>query len=683
MRRFGLCGYLLLVVLAACAPPPAAPPVPPEIRSDAQWFGAAEEALRLRRYDDALAAYQALTVRHPASPLVPEALWKIGTLHILRGEDAAAREALTRLQRDFPDSPRAPAAAVELLALLHRAGRHDEVLALAPQAAQQTRDPERLYRIYAILGDTYAARHDFREAFSFYALARTQAADPAADAAVLQRLRQAADRLAEADIDLLLGQVQDPWAAGYLFFRRGMSRAEEGAYDEAVWLLETFLERYPGHESAPVAQEMVARLADKVAYAAHTIGCLLPLSGPYRLFGERALNGVELAFNEAAARREGPPVQLMVRDTASDPRVAAQAMEELAAARVAAVLGPLVTADAAAEKAQAAGIPILTLSQRESIGGAGPFVFRNFLTTRMQVDALAAYATGVLGLRRLAILYPDESYGRTMRDAFWDAVEAQGGAIVGAEAYDPAATDFADPIRRLSGRYHRVPADLARYDRPLNILGPGLSPAQLQARLRAQEAAAPQRGRRDPRRERVGAEAMVDFEAVFVPDAPQKLSMVVPQLPYHDVNNVLLLGTNLWHSEKLLALAGDYVQGAVFTTGFFAGSPSPTVARFVARFRETFGRDPGFIEAIAYDSARILIHTLQQPGVRLRTGIRNALWDLRGFAGVTGETGFDRSGEAVKRPFLLQVQGDGFVELDPQAPPAWSPLRPRIPEPPP
>lgn len=684
MRTFFPCGILLLLLVAACAPPPARPPVQESLEADTDWFAVAEKAYRQSQFVEALEAYQALVDRYPQSPLAPEALWKIGAIQILQGQEAAALETLTGLRARFPDSPRAPAATVEVLALLHRAGRYEEVLALAPEAAEQTSDPARRYRIYAILGDTYAARNAYREAFSFFALARTQAATPEADAAVLQRLKEVAGLLSDADIDLLLGQIQDPWAAGYLFFRLGMSRAGQGAYDEAVWLLETFLERYPTHESVPEARELVERLADKVAYATHTIGCLLPLSGPYRLFGERALDGVNLAFTEMSGRARGLPLRMLVRDTGSEAGRTSLAMDEFIEARVAAVLGPMVAVEAAAAKAQAAGLPLLALSQKEGIVDAGGYVFRNFLTPRMQAEALAAYTVGVLGLRRFAVLYPDENYGQTFRDLFWDAVVAQGGAMVGAEAYDPAQTDYSEPIRRLSGQSHRVPADLVAYERPLNLLGPGLSPAAIRARKRAEEeAAAPAHGRRSSRQATKAPEAIVDFEAVFVPDAPQKLGMVLPQLPYHDVNNVLLLGTNLWHADQLLPLAGEYVQGAIFTTGFFPSSQAPAVVRFVDRFRATFGREPGFIEAIAYDSARILLLAIQQPDVHLRTGIRNALRGLREFDGVTGVTGFDTSGEALKRPFLLQVQDDGFVELDPRRPPAWSPTRRRIPPPPP
>ena len=60
-------------------------------------------------------------------------------------------------------------------------------------------------------------------------------------------------------------------------------------------------------------------------------------------------------------------------------------------------------------------------------------------------------ATQDLGAQRFAILYPRDSYGLGLRKLFWNAVEQQGGRIVGVASYDPDATDFQKPIRRLVG----------------------------------------------------------------------------------------------------------------------------------------------------------------------------------------------------------------------------------------
>ena len=67
----------------------------------------------------------------------------------------------------------------------------------------------------------------------------------------------------------------------------------------------------------------------------------------------------------------------------------------------------------AAKEAELQKIPIITLSQQDNIPEVGDFVFRNFLTPRMQVSALVSYAINNLLVDRFAILYPREKYGTT------------------------------------------------------------------------------------------------------------------------------------------------------------------------------------------------------------------------------------------------------------------------------
>jgi hypothetical protein len=59
-----------------------------------------------------------------------------------------------------------------------------------------------------------------------------------------------------------------------------------------------------------------------------------------------------------------------------------------------------------------------------------------------------------------------------------------------------------------------------------------------------------------------------------------------------------------------------------------------------------------------------MIAAVLSPDAWLRSGIRHRLTSMDGFEGVTGFTRFSRDGEAQKSPFLLQIQGDGFIEID-------------------
>ena len=81
-------------------------------------------------------------------------------------------------------------------------------------------------------------------------------------------------------------------------------------------------------------------------------------------------------------------------------------------------------------------------------------------------------------------------------------------------------------------------------------------------------------------------------------------------------------------------------------------------------FEQTFKEKPGFIEAVAYDSAMILFKIVSRPDIRYRSSIKNALINLNDFQGVTGITSFHNNGEAKKRLYLLRIKNGKFVELE-------------------
>lgn len=97
------------------------------------------------------------------------------------------------------------------------------------------------------------------------------------------------------------------------------------------------------------------------------LGALVPLTRPGWIeAGQHLLAGMELAVHEVndAGGIGGRPLELVVRDTAADPRRAEAAVEELAGLGVAAVAGEYhsVVARAAATRADALGLPFLCSS---------------------------------------------------------------------------------------------------------------------------------------------------------------------------------------------------------------------------------------------------------------------------------------------------------------------------------
>jgi ABC-type branched-subunit amino acid transport system substrate-binding protein len=642
-----------------------APPPPPTATTDSGLQIQAEKAFQKGELHTALDYYQTLIQNYADSPLVPEAFLKSGRIQTALGDDTAALESYQQLLAAYPERPEAMDARIEMLAALQRLGRNQEILTAAPAFADQIQGNMRLFRLYVILGDAHVALSMWDQGVYFYALAMNYV-PPLHRETLTEKMKTAVAMLKDEQIDLLLGQIPDEEVVGYLTFQLAANMAAKGFYDDAVWHLTLFMERFPNHEFTPQAQALVAQLADKVAFDRYALGCLLPLSGPYKLFGQRALDGIQLAYSEFAARQAGTPIRLVLKDTGSDPNQAARAMNALAEAKVAAVIGPIATAESAAEVAQVGRIPIMAISQREGLTAIGDNVFRNFITPRMQAAALSTYMLGTLEKRRFAVLYPDEPYGRTFRDFFWEEVYRQGGEIVALEAYDPQKTDFEVAIKKLVGRHYDPPDDLKALYEPLDLLGPLRNLPGYKPPVEAQKTEAiPGKRSRASRQDEDVLPPIVDFDAILVPDSPNMLGLVIPQLAYYDIVNVRLLGTNLWYSEKLLQEAGEYVQGAILPTGFYPASRNPRVQAFMATFQSVYGRTPGFIEAIAYDSTRIMLQTLLHPDAWLRSGIRHRLRQGVPIEGVTGSVAFDRSGEPTTELTLLEIRGDDFVEIDP------------------
>ncbi|MGD8992538.1 MAG: penicillin-binding protein activator [Desulfobacterales bacterium] len=640
-KRFLLLLFLLAIGACVQKPPVSTRPVPEGVED--QLFVAGETQLEAQDYPGALASYQAYVKQYPERPLAPAAWMKIGNINLTMGNYTRARQAYRQLISDYPQSPLIKDARVNVLLTFYEQEDYRAVIEQAPEALWSIDSSPHMVRTYALVGDAYMALGLPMEAFQYYAEASLLATKIEQEAIDL-KIEAAMAQLDSEQIKRLLESSDPKIPRGDLMFQLGLNFAMVDQYDDALKALEDFLNEYPTHRNAPVAEDLMQQIKQSALFNRYTLGCLLPLSGPYQKIGLQALKGIELALDQFSNQNSGPQMNIIVKDSGGNPEQTRVAMRELIDEQVAAIVGPIITAEIAAAESQENRIPIMTLTQKDNITSIGDYVFRNFITPRMQVSNLVDYATASLGLQRFAILYPDETYGITFMNLFWDELIAMGGKIVGVESYNPQHTDFAEPIKKLVGLYYEIPEDL-KEDREPDKTG----------------------NDDDPQDERDNDEeepqAIVDFDAVFIPDYPKTAGLIVPQLAFYDIRDVYLLGTNLWHSEVLIKMASQYVQGAIMPDGFFAGSTEPVVQHFVSIFEKTYEEKPGFIEAVVYDSAMMFFGVLAQADIQFKSDIKNYLVNMQPFVGVTGPTQFDENGEALKELHLLRIKGREFVEL--------------------
>ncbi len=391
------------------------------------------------------------------------------------------------------------------------------------------------------------------------------------------------------------------------------------------------------------------------------IGVLLPLTGPLASVAEEILQGVLLAAGVFPSEpSEGPGgLRVLVRDTRGSPARAEAAIRDFAArGDVLAAIGPLLQDEvtAAADVAEAVGLPLLTLTRRESVARGRRQVFRLGLTREAEAVALAEHLSS-LGIQSVAILYPRDDYGREFRERLWMILEARGVRIAGVAGYDPQATDFAAPIRSLIGYDMMTPeeVELIRKREKMIDRAKRLPPDQArELREKAQALLAPDGGPLPP---------IVDFEALFIPDAHEKVGLIVPQLAFHEIAGVRLFGPSAWHHPNLLSIAGRHIDGAFFSSGFDPAYPSPLVHEFGERFLATFGAPAGAFAAQGFDAAK-LIQLQMLRGAQDPQMMRQRLIGLGLYPGVSGTMVSAADGNFRRRPFLIGVQRGATVSLE-------------------
>ncbi|NNL65539.1 MAG: penicillin-binding protein activator, partial [Myxococcales bacterium] len=326
---------------------------------------------------------------------------------------------------------------------------------------------------------------------------------------------------------------------------------------------------------------------------------------------------------------------------------------------VSAIVGPLLASEAegAAATADARRIPLLTLTGRDNVARTRPHVFRVGREPRGEIQVLVDHAMSKAGLGRFAILYPDDAYGRGARDLFWDEVEARGGRVVGVEAYEPEATDFAKPIRRMIGFSFLSDAQKEALDAREEMLDQAKRLPPAEALVLREEARAMLGPDDEP------LPPIVGFDALFIPDSYEQVTLIAPQLAFHEVSGVRLLGSAGWNHPDLVRIGRHHLNGAIFTETFYPDSEVPYVAEFTRGFEGAYGALPGSLAALSFDATNLVMAQLAR-GLRDRDRLRQALLDVRAYPGVSGITNMRSDGTAQKRPYLLGVAKRRIVALD-------------------
>jgi branched-chain amino acid transport system substrate-binding protein len=609
-------------------------------------FGVAEQDVQAGEYDRAIQRYESYLKEHPTGELSRFALYAIARIHYDRQDYDKALVLFERMVREYPSHSQLPVAAYDVASTYYLLGDYGRSKETALDWLERYATHPLRGEVLHLAAKSYKALGDYPKAFSLWVeAAEASEGSPDLRNEISGHITELIEESSLEDLDEMLPLAAEGPYVPHVTYQMASLCLEDNQLEKAKNMAMALVRSTPEQRWVSRGRVILERVEQEMSVKRNAIGCLLPLSGPYAIYGQEVLNGIQLGMGLWNPFESGQGIELVIKDTRGETEDAIRAVEELVREeRVIAIIGPLASKAmlGAARKAQEWGVPILTLTQKEDITAEGEMVFRNYLTPSREIQSLVEKAINGLGLKRFAIFYPDNRYGQTSMSLFWDRVDELGGTITSAESYDPDETDFAVEIKKMVGLHYwrpRLIEQTVRHDNQMRWEN------EVQEKHPSEENPAP----------------IVDFDAIFIPDAPQRVALIAPQFPFYNIFDVRLLGTRLWQSPELIDQARDYVNGAIFPVAFFAEGQSGGLEEFVELYRDNYESEPTDMVAIGYDTIRLLKAVMNDgEGVHTRRGLQRRLVLYDGLNGVTGKISFDEQGEVEKSPTLLTISDGRF-----------------------
>lgn len=335
------------------------------------------------------------------------------------------------------------------------------------------------------------------------------------------------------------------------------------------------------------------------------VGVIAPFSGPSAQYGEDIRRGYLLAVEEINAQGgvRGRKLQLLFEDSEGKPEKAVSAARKLIFMdKVKVILGPLWSSPVLAVAPICEREKVVLLSSGASspkITKAGDYIFRNEIS-----DAYGAQKAAELyfkaGFRRIAILYINNDYGVGVKEVTEKVYRSLGGKVLLAEAFEQDATDFRTPLLKIASR------------KPQALL------------------------------------IVAYKEAILILRQMEELGI-----------HLQILGTPLMEDRELVEKCGKMAEGIIYAYygTFDPASRDKRIQEFLRRFQKRFNTMPGYYAPLGYDAVYILAEAIKKGGFTAE-GIKNALYKIRDFPGLTGRTSFDRNGDVIK-PVILKIIKNG------------------------
>lgn len=333
------------------------------------------------------------------------------------------------------------------------------------------------------------------------------------------------------------------------------------------------------------------------------VGAVLPMSGNTATFGEECYNGMVLAAEEINAQaQEGQKLELVLKDDKGDSNETAKLVEQLAVVDgVAAIVGSVASTNSikGGKIAQELGVPMMSpASTNVDVTKGRDYVSRLCFIDPLQGSVLARLSLEDLGKKRAVVIIDRASdFSVGLAESFRETFTKGGGVIAGEESFTAGESDFSALITKV---------------------------------------------------------VAANPDVIFIPAYYAEIGAMLRQAG-DKWNTIPVVSGDGLDSPDLFKLMGNYSGPIYMSTHFASSDTDPRVQEFVKKYQAKFGKVPGSMAALGYDSAYFMWDAIKRAGGTDRKLIKDAIAATKGFPAVTGTITLDGDRNAIKDVVILKM----------------------------
>lgn len=326
----------------------------------------------------------------------------------------------------------------------------------------------------------------------------------------------------------------------------------------------------------------------------HRVALLVPLSGTSANVGQSIANATTMALLDTNAQN----MRITTYDTAQGVSLAAnQAVSDGNKL----ILGPLQGGEVAAVAtiARAAKVPLITYTNDQALAARDVFLLGTVPGNAIGRTVQYAFSRGV---RRFAVLAPQDDFGQRTTAAYAEAVRLAGGTLVASESYARSNTSVISAARRLRARG--------------------------------------------------------GIDAVLIADDARFAALAAPNLKAAGAAVPRILGPDSWSGESVIG-STPALRGA-----WYAAVSDARFRQFADSYTNRFGLRPFRASTLGYDSVLLTIRVARdwRPGTVFPVSKLN---DSGGFLGLDGPFRFNNTGMLERALEVREVRAGGVTIVSP------------------